>query len=68
MKLPMPGPQYDKRREIEIVRQIELADRQNHKRNRDVEVGQGRLVMQSPNGARWSIEVDNAGTITASAL
>lgn len=47
---------------------IERADEQNHKRGRDVEIHPGRLILTSPNGARWSITVDNSGTVSASAL
>jgi hypothetical protein len=68
MKLPMPGVEYDRTKQIELVRQVELADKANHKRNQDVEVGQGRLILTSPDGTRWSIEVSNAGTISATSL
>lgn len=68
MKLPMPGAAFDVRREVEMVRQIEQGDRENHKKNRDVEIGQARLILTSPDGTRWSIEVDNAGTISASSI
>jgi len=47
---------------------IERADAENHKRNRDVEVSPGRLIIKSPNGTRWSIEVSNSGVISASSL
>jgi hypothetical protein len=47
---------------------IERADAENHKRNRDVEVSPGRLIIKSPNGTRYSIEVSNAGVISATAL
>lgn len=68
MKLPIPQAQYSRLSEIERNRQIEMADAQSHKRNRDVEIGAARLILTSPNGARWSITVDNAGTLTATAI
>lgn len=68
MKLPMPRGQYSREREVEVVRQVEQADGENHKKNRDVEIGQGRLILTSPDGTRWSIEVSNAGAISATSL
>jgi hypothetical protein len=64
----MPGPNWNRPQEIERNRQIEQADALNHKRNADIEVGQGRLILTSPNGSRWSVEVDNAGAISATAI
>lgn len=66
MKLRPPGPNYDRMQEADRVRQIEQADRRNHKRGKDVEVGEARLILTSPNGTRYSIEVDDAGNISAS--
>ena len=68
MKLPFPKGGYSPRDEVERNRQIEMADMQNHKRGRDVEVGPGRLILTSPDGTRWSITVDNAGTISATSI
>jgi len=47
---------------------IEQADQLNHKKNQDVEVGAARLILKSPNGTRYSIEVDNLGNVGATAL
>jgi hypothetical protein len=47
---------------------VQRADDENHKRNRDVEISPGRLIIKSPNGTRYSIEVSNAGVISATAL
>jgi hypothetical protein len=47
---------------------IEQADNLNHKKNRDIEVGDGRLILKSPNGTRYQITVSNAGVIGASAV
>ena len=49
-------------------RQIEQADRENHKRGQDVEIGDGRLILTSPDGTRYSVEVDNAGNLSATAV
>lgn len=47
---------------------IEEADRQNLKRGADIEIGDAKLVIRSPNGARWKITVSNAGVVAAVAL
>lgn len=68
MKLRTATPAYNRLVEAERIRQIEQADRENHKRERDIEVGQARLILTSPNGTRYSVEVDNAGNLSASAV
>ena len=69
MKLPHPRQTgLTRTEEIERNRQIELADRENHKRGRDIEVEPGRLILTSPDGTRWNITVDNAGSISATSL
>lgn len=69
MNLPEPGPRYDPAVERERNTSLEQADRENHKRNRDVTiVGGARLILASPNGSLWSITVSNAGVVGATAL
>lgn len=68
MKLRPPGQSYDRMQEADRIRQIEQADRNNHKRGQDVEIGQASLILTSPDGTRYSVEVDNAGTISTSAV
>lgn len=52
----------------EWLRQLEAADNQNFKRNRDVELARGtRLIVTGDDDLRYLIEVV-AGTITATAL
>tara|TARA_R110002020_G_scaffold323672_4_gene539421 strand:- start:8047 stop:8229 length:183 start_codon:yes stop_codon:yes gene_type:complete len=48
--------------------QIEQADDLNHKKLQDVEVGEARLILRSPNGSRFSVTVDNSGNLSAAAL
>lgn len=47
---------------------LERADAENHKRGRDIEVAPARLILTSPDGTRWTITVDNTGTIAATSL
>lgn len=60
MKLRPPGPTYDRQQEADRIRQIEQADRENHKRGKDLEVGNARLIVRdTATGARVSIRVTN---------
>lgn len=68
MKLPNPPNGYSRIDQQEVRRSVELADLQNHKRNRDVEIGVGRLILTAPNGTRYSVTVDNSGVLSAVAL
>lgn len=69
MKLPTPSLQYNPIMEAQRNLMLEQADLQNHKRLADLEiVAPQRLILRSPNGTRWKIEVDNAGVLTASTL
>ena len=62
MKLPVnsgiPG---------DVIRTLEQADRMNHKRDRDLEV-RTRLILSSPDGSRFEIQVSDAGTLSAVSL
>lgn len=68
LNLPRPPGTYDAGEQAQLRRALEQEDRNNRKIGTDVEVGAQRLVLKSPNGARWSIAVSNAGVITAVAL
>lgn len=68
MKLPSAPSTYSRLDQLELRRQLELSEQQNHKRNRDVEIGAARLILTSPNGTRYSITVSNAGVISAVAV
>lgn len=68
MKLPNPPGVYSRLDQQEVRRQAELADQQNHKRNRDVEIGAARLILTSPNGTRYAVTVSDTGTLSAVAI
>lgn len=68
MKLPTPGNGYSRDDQQEIRRQIELADKQNLKRDRDIELREARIILTSPNGTRYAITVSNAGALSAVAV
>jgi hypothetical protein len=68
VRLPKPTQVYDQRDQTEVRLLIERADDASHKRNEDIEVGNARLILKSPNGTRYSITVNNSGAISAAAI
>ena len=68
MRLPSSRLTYTQIDDQTARSMLERADAENHKRNRDIEVSPGRLIIKSPDGTRYSIEVSNAGVISATAL
>jgi len=68
MRLPRQPAAYYVQAEAQRNLVIEQADNLNHKKNRDVEVGDGRLILKSPNGTRYQITVSDAGVVGASAV
>lgn len=68
MRLPSPPNAYAVTHESQRNLVLELADNMNHKKNRDVEVGDGRLILKSPNGTRYQITVSDAGVVGASTV
>lgn len=68
MRLPITPSGYSSTDQREMRRILELEDMKNHKRNSDVEIGVGRLILTSPNGTRYAITVSDAGTISTVAV
>ena len=68
MILPNASVRYDSALIDRITNLIEQADNLNHKKNQDVEIGAARLILRAPNGTRYIVTVDNAGTLGATAL
>lgn len=70
LRLPLPSAAYDTQLESETNLMIEEADRQNHKRGRDMEVGAAgeRLILTSANGTRYQIVVSDAGVLSTSTV
>lgn len=66
MKLAAPGMTWNRLSEARRNQEIENANRENHKRGRDVEVGRGRVILTSPGGVRYALSVDDAGALTTS--
>lgn len=68
MILPLPNDKYDRLTVSQTNLALEQADYLNHKKNQDIEVGDGRVIIKSPNGTRYKIAVDNSGNLSASAI
>lgn len=68
MKLPSIGNVFHALTIQRAFQQLEAADRYNLKRDRDNYVGQGRLILTSPNGTRYAITVDNTGALSTAAV
>ena len=68
MRLPNAGIKYHRNDVQRAHSEIERADSENFKRRQDVEIGDARLILKSPNGTRYSVTVDNSGNLSASSL
>jgi len=68
MILPTPAQVYDPMIQSEINRAIELGDSQNLKKDGDLEVGNGRLILTSANGTRYKLTVDDSGNLGTAAI
>tara|TARA_R100001460_G_scaffold1454_3_gene5516 strand:- start:980 stop:1186 length:207 start_codon:yes stop_codon:yes gene_type:complete len=68
MRLQNPPEQYSASYQSSINLDLEQSDELNHKKNQDVEVGAARLILRSPNGTRYSVTVDNSGTLSAASI
>ena len=66
--LPRPGAQYSQGDEANARGLIEAADAQNMKIRQDVNISKRRLILQSPDGNLWSVEVSNAGALSTVAI
>jgi len=68
MILPNSPNAYDQGVESQRNLQLEQADDMNRKKNQDIELRNDRLILQSPNGTRYKLSVDNTGNLTAVSL
>ncbi len=65
MRLPDATSEYSQQQEQQKNLLLEQADNLNFKKFQDVEVGDARLILKSPNGSRFSVTVDNSGNLSA---
>jgi len=60
MKLPTPQDNFLR----ESFRILERMDGNNFKKNQDLEIGQNRVILTSPNGTRYALVVSNTGALS----
>ena len=69
LRLPQPILQWSPTYQLRVNQTLEANDVTVQHKQADYEIApKSRLIMHSPNGARWSITVSNTGTIAATAL
>lgn len=69
MNLARSPDKYDRAADQQMREELRREDVLNFKRGQDVRLEQGeRLVLRSPNGTAFKIEVDNAGVLSATAI
>lgn len=68
MRLPDQPNNYDQFVERQRSLALEQADYLNRKKNQDIEVGDERIILKSPNGTRFKLVVNDLGVVTASAV
>jgi len=68
MILGTPPNQYDRNWFSRAFDRLSNDLRNRYSRAADLELGSNRLIMTSPNGTRYRIEVDNSGNISATAI
>ena len=65
MILPNASNAYDQGVESQRNLLIEQADDMNRKKNQDIELRNDRLILQSPNGTRFKLAVENNGNLSS---
>ena len=68
MRLPDATSEYSQQQEQQKNLLLEQADTLNFKKFQDVEIGDARLILKSPNGSRFSVTVDNSGNLAATSI
>lgn len=64
MNLPNPPADYSPGWQARQNTAIAQADQANLKRDRDNDVGAGRLILTSPDGTRYALAVADDGTLS----
>ncbi len=67
-KLPDPPLQYEQRHISEMQSAIEQTDDLALKTNEDNIIEQGTLILKSPNGSYYKLQVDNSGVLSTAAV
>lgn len=59
---------YNANDENQARAKIESEDKRNQKIGQNVDIRNAKLILTSPNGSRFSVTVDNSGTLSTTAL
>ena len=68
MKLPSTAAQYNADSQQQTNFLIEQEDRRNFKKDTDININDGRLILKAPNGTRYKLTVDNSGNLGTTAI
>lgn len=69
MSLQRAPAGYQREDQDRVRLEIDRREMQNRKLGKDVEIaGAERLIINAPDGSRWSIVVDNAGALSTEAV
>jgi hypothetical protein len=69
LNVPSPSSTWTPAYQIRVNQALESNDITNRKKNTDIELGLAeKLILRSPDGARWQITVSNTGVLGATAL
>jgi frataxin-like iron-binding protein CyaY len=68
MKLPTASQEYSSNLQQQANFIIEQEDRRNFKKDTDVNINDGRLILKAPNGTRYKVTVDNSGNLGTTAI
>ena len=68
MKLPKSPLEYQQRDQDIVRSNMEKLAREVHKKNQDLEMGLGRLILESPNGSKYKLQVSDGGVLSAATL
>ena len=68
LKIPAPSSNWSPAYQVRVNQSLETNDLTNRKTGADVELFAERLILRSPNGARWKVTISDAGVIGATAL
>lgn len=68
MRLGKPPEAYNQLEQARLRAALEQADAQNLKKGADILMGGSeRIVLYSPNGTAYALQVNNAGTLSTAA-
>ena len=68
MKLPAAPQEYNASLQQQSNFILEQEDRKNFKKDTDININDGRLILKAPNGTPYKLTVDNSGNLGTTAI